>query len=86
MTSCRDERGTSVFVAVEKDGHLEALRRPVTLGPSSNGRTVILDGLEAGDQIVASGQSSIEEGDLLRILDSESTDEAAMLGNEAETE
>lgn len=82
----RDERGTSVYVAVEKDGHLEALRRPVTLGPSSNGHTVILEGLEAGDQIVASGQSSIEEGDLLRILDSESTDAAAMLGSEAETE
>lgn len=73
----RDERGVSVYVAEEKDGTLQALRRPVTLGPSSNGRTVILDGVREGDQIISSGQNNIEEGDVIRVVNSTGSDNVA---------
>lgn len=74
-TILRDERGTSVFVVKQTDGGMIAERRPVELGPSSNGRTVITSGLEAGDSVIASGQNSLAEGDLVRISQSRGSDE-----------
>ncbi|MDX1439967.1 MAG: efflux RND transporter periplasmic adaptor subunit, partial [Rubricoccaceae bacterium] len=82
----RDERGTSVYVAVENDNGLQALRRPVTLGPSSNGWTVVLDGVQANEQVIVSGQGGIEEGDLVRVLNSQGSAEAAMTDDTTESE
>ena len=64
----RDERGTSVFVAVAGQGSgTVAARRVVELGPSSGDEVVLTSGVEAGDRIIVSGQSSLAEGDLVRI-------------------
>lgn len=73
----RDERGTSVFVVKQTDAGMVAERRPVELGPSANGRTVISSGLEAGDSVIVSGQNSLDEGDLVRISQSRGSDELA---------
>ncbi len=73
----RDERGTSVYIVKQTDAGRVAERRPVELGPSANGRTVISSGLEAGDSVIVSGQNSLDEGDLVRIAQSRGSDEMA---------
>ena len=62
-TIIRDERGTSVFVVA--DGL--AARRVVEVGPMSGDEVVILSGVQAGDQIVVSGQADLAEGDKVRV-------------------
>ena len=64
----RDERGTSVFVAAAREGSgTVAERRVVELGPSSGDEVVLTSGVQAGDRIIVSGQTTIAEGDLVRI-------------------
>ncbi|MDT0631931.1 efflux RND transporter periplasmic adaptor subunit [Rubrivirga litoralis] len=65
----RDERGTSVFVAVPADTAdvFVAERRAVRLGASSGGEVVVAEGLRVGDRVVVSGQSSLADGDALQV-------------------
>ena len=65
----RDERGASVLVVAEDTTGLVAQRRPAELGASSGGRVVITDGLRAGDRVIATGQSTVSEGDRVRIAE-----------------
>ncbi|OZC03774.1 efflux RND transporter periplasmic adaptor subunit [Rubricoccus marinus] len=63
----RDERGTSVFVAVtDANGRSVAERRPVELGPNAGDRIVLLSGVSSGDRIIVSGQTSLNDGDLVK--------------------
>lgn len=68
-TIVRDERGPSVFVVRQDTSGLVARNQPTELGPSSGGRVVIEDGLSAGDRVVASGRSTVSEGERVRIAD-----------------
>ena len=65
----RDERGTSVFVAEARGGATVAARREVVLGPTSGDNVVIESGVRAGEAVVVSGQSSIAEGDAVRVTE-----------------
>lgn len=66
----RDESGPSVFIAqVQGDGRV-ATRRGVTLGPSFAGQTVILDGLNAADEVIVVGQSNLTENDAVQVQSS----------------
>lgn len=65
----RDERGASVYLAVPEGEGYVAERRAVETGPSSEGRTVITDGLAAGDRVVIAGQTQIADGDRLRLTE-----------------
>jgi RND family efflux transporter MFP subunit len=67
----RTEAGYQVFVAVQRDGELSAEARSVKLGPSYANRTVIAEGLEAGDQVVVRGQQLVESGNRVRIVNSD---------------
>ncbi|MEM6326270.1 MAG: efflux RND transporter periplasmic adaptor subunit [Bacteroidota bacterium] len=68
----RDERGTSVFIAVtDEGGRTVAERRPVELGPASGEQIVLASGVSAGDRIIVSGQTSLADGDLLRVTERE---------------
>ncbi len=58
--------GNFVFVVGEKDGKKVAVRRPVSVGKTYSGRTMILSGLQAGDPLVTKGQSELNEGQLIR--------------------
>jgi len=59
--------GDSVFLAVEKDGQLQAERRQLTTGATHAGRVEILDGLAAGDRVVLAGQVKLRNGQPLQI-------------------
>ena len=75
----RDERGTSVFVATTNEsGQTVAQRRVVQLGPNAGDEIVLLDGVEPGDRIIVSGQTSIAEGDRLRVTERERTAQNAL--------
>ena len=64
----RIEDGYQVFVVVEEDGELFARARLVRVGPSYANRTVIEDGLEAGDRVIVRGQQLVDAGDRVRIV------------------
>ncbi|MEM1268647.1 MAG: efflux RND transporter periplasmic adaptor subunit [Bacteroidota bacterium] len=66
----RDERGPSVFIAVQQGDGNVAQRREVVLGPSFAGKTVVTSGLEPLDQVVTVGQANLTEGDQLQIVES----------------
>ena len=65
----RDERGTSVFVAREDSAGLAARYQPVELGPTSGGQVVVLGGLEPGDRVLVAGQTTVADGDRIRIAE-----------------
>jgi membrane fusion protein (multidrug efflux system) len=72
----RDERGPSVFVVAGEAGDLVVERRPVELGASAGGRTVVTAGLQPGDRVIVSG--GISEGDLVRIEERTSMSDLAV--------
>jgi membrane fusion protein (multidrug efflux system) len=59
---------TSIFVYLNKNG--VAKRQNVKLGNTYGGRSEVLNGISAGDQVVTEGASDIEDGDKLRVLNS----------------
>jgi membrane fusion protein (multidrug efflux system)/multidrug efflux system membrane fusion protein len=64
----RDEDGTAVFV-VDRSGQTpRAVRVAVTPGPGSGGQALILDGLEAGQEVVTVGQSNVADGTLVDVV------------------
>jgi len=63
----RDENGSSVYLAVDSAEGTITERRPIELGPSYQGRTVITSGLEAGERVITTGQTLVAEGDLIEI-------------------
>jgi RND family efflux transporter MFP subunit len=67
----RTETGYQLFVAVERDGDLIAEARAVELGPYYANRTVIAEGLEAGDRVIVRGQQLVESGNRVRVVNSD---------------
>ncbi len=65
----RDERGTSVFVAVTDTAGTVASRRVVELGPNAGATVVLASGVQAGDKIIVSGAGDLAEGDRVRITE-----------------
>ncbi len=78
----RDERGTSVYVVEGSDGSGTVVRRPVEVGATSGGRAVVAGGLAAGDRVIVTGQTTVTEGDRVRVV--ESTSNAASLASFSE--
>jgi membrane fusion protein, multidrug efflux system len=74
----RDERGTGVLVVERDSNGAVAHYREVTLGATSAGAVVIAEGLESGDLVVATGGSSVSEGDRVRITARVDTDDLAV--------
>jgi RND family efflux transporter MFP subunit len=56
----------------EKTTRLRVQRRAVTLGPETDHRVVVVEGLEAGEEIVTEGQQFLEDGSLVTIPNRES--------------
>lgn len=62
--------GNSVYVVVpaadsptgEDDRQLEARRRFVSIGERRDGQVVVTDGLQAGEQVISSGQLKLDDG------------------------
>lgn len=61
--------GTYVYTIADDKAH----KRVLTLGPSSNGRTVVIDGLGAGEQVVLEGIDRLREGRAVTIVGGNAT-------------
>ncbi|MFU8812741.1 MAG: efflux RND transporter periplasmic adaptor subunit [Balneolaceae bacterium] len=73
----RNEGGTMVFIASQRNGRKEAELIPVVTGEASGSLIRIVDGLSQGDEVVVSGMRNLNQGDELNILHSESSRERA---------
>ena len=60
-----EERGRAVYV-VGPGG--QAVRRPVTLGPSRAGQVILRSGVTAGDRLVVLGQRELSNGQPLQVV------------------
>ena len=54
--------GESVFVIQDKDGIQTVQRRPVKTGEIRDGRVEIVEGLQAGEQVVSAGHNKLRNG------------------------
>lgn len=68
----RDERGPSVVV-IRQEATPTARTQPVTLGSTAGGMVVVTDGLAAGDLVVTQGQTTVADGDPVRIAERHTT-------------
>jgi RND family efflux transporter MFP subunit len=64
----RNESGNIVYVIEERDGKTYARARQVTLGPTSDNRTVILSGLTPKDLVITEGFAYVEDQMRVRII------------------
>lgn len=61
----KSEAGIYVLVAVTENGGKRAHKKMITAGPSYNGQTVVITGLEEGDKIITFGFSEVVDGQLI---------------------
>ena len=63
----KDAKGDFLFVINKEEGKSKAVKTYVQTGRTSNGQTMVIDGLKAGDQVVVEGYNEVANGDLVRI-------------------
>jgi len=63
----KDAKGSFVFVVREQDGQPKAMKTYVTTDRSSEGNTLITDGLQAGDSVIVEGYNEVANGDVIRV-------------------
>ncbi len=67
--------GESVFVILDEDSRRSVQRRPVTTGEVRGGQVEIIEGLQAGDEVVSAGQNKLRNGQTVNIDNSVQLDE-----------
>ncbi len=63
----RDGKGAFLFVVTEEEGEQVAVKKYVSTDRSSNGLTMVVDGLNKGDKVVVEGYNEVASGDMVRI-------------------
>jgi RND family efflux transporter MFP subunit len=63
----REKGGEFVFIAAEKDGKLVAKRVNITRGDTYQGKTVIKEGLQGGEQLINEGFREVAENSLIKV-------------------
>jgi membrane fusion protein, multidrug efflux system len=63
----RDEDGSTVYIVVNGAEQPSVERRTVTLGATYGGRTVLVSGVAAGEEIVIVGQQQLTRGDFVEV-------------------
>lgn len=76
----RDEDGYRVYIIPNPESDEPRIEsRLVSLGPTSQGRTAILDGLPSEGAVVVNGQNTAADGDAARIIERFATLDDAMI-------
>ena len=76
----RDEDGHRVYVVTDLESDNPRIEsRLVSLGPTSQGRTAILDGISSDMAVIVNGQSNASDGDTARIIQRYATLDEAMI-------
>jgi len=63
----KDAKGSFVFVVREQEGASKAMKTYVTTDRSSEGNTLITEGLQAGDSVIVEGYNEVANGDVIRV-------------------
>lgn len=63
----KDAKGDFIFIISDKEGERKAIKKYVTTGRTSEGQTMVTEGLSAGDKVVVQGYNEIANGDIVRI-------------------
>lgn len=63
----KDAKGDFLFVVSEEEGEVKATKKYVKTGRTSEGQTMVKEGLTVGDRVVVEGYNEIANGDLIRI-------------------
>lgn len=63
----KDAKGSYIFVVRTEDGQPKAVKTYVTTDRSSEGNTLITDGLVAGDSVIVRGYNEVANGDVVRL-------------------
>ena len=63
----KDAKGDFLFVINKEEGKSKAVKTYVQTDRTSNGQTMVTEGLKAGDQVVVEGYNEVANGDLVRI-------------------
>jgi membrane fusion protein (multidrug efflux system) len=67
ITIGKDAKGDFVFVVKEDEGKKKAVKTYVTTGITSEGKTMITEGLSKGDNVVVKGFNEVANGDLVNV-------------------
>lgn len=67
ITIGKDAKGDFVFVVKEEEGKKKAQKTYVTTGRTSEGKTMITEGLNAGDRVVVKGFNEVANGDVVTV-------------------
>lgn len=67
ITIGKDAKGDFVFVVKEEEGKKKAQKTYVTTGRTSEGKTMITEGLNAGDRVVVQGFNEVANGDVVTV-------------------
>jgi HlyD family secretion protein len=78
LAAVTEKNGKDVIYVVADS---KAQMRPVVLGATSGGNVEIVSGLEAGEQVVVSGNAGLNDGDSVRIAPSNPAQPTAQPGN-----
>jgi RND family efflux transporter MFP subunit len=63
----KDAKGDFLFVINQEEGKYTAVKTYVRTDRTSNGQSMVIEGLKAGDQVVVEGYNEVANGDLVRI-------------------
>lgn len=63
----KDAKGSFLFVVRTENGESKAVKTYVTTDRSSEGNTLITDGLTAGDSVIVQGYNEVANGDVIRV-------------------
>jgi multidrug efflux pump subunit AcrA (membrane-fusion protein) len=63
----KDAKGSFVFVARDMDGATKAVKTYVQTDRSSDGNTLVTEGLNVGDSVIVQGYNEVANGDVIRV-------------------
>ncbi|MBL4587313.1 MAG: efflux RND transporter periplasmic adaptor subunit [Flavobacteriales bacterium] len=65
----KDAKGAFLFVITQEEGKQKAVKKYVTTDRTSEGQTLVTEGLNAGDKVVVEGYNEVANGDVVKIVE-----------------
>jgi membrane fusion protein, multidrug efflux system len=63
----KDAKGSFLFVVRNEEGQSKAMKTYVTTDRTSEGNTLVTDGLKAGDSVIVQGYNEVANGNVIRL-------------------
>lgn len=63
----KDAKGSFLFIVKNEEGQSKAMKTYVTTDRTSEGNTLVTDGLKAGDSVIVQGYNEVANGNIVRV-------------------